>query len=419
MSQKRLFIVIGLSLVGAAIAVTLLLHHFGEGGAAAVCGEGGGCDLVSQSRYASLAGIPLASFGLAVYLALAAWLLVAVVAAEAPRLAMAGAAFFVCAASLGFDVWLLALQAFQIGAFCPLCLATYAVNLAACVALWPARSAFLDLGALRSNGPGRIALVGGVLSAFAFGSSVVGITLALSERASGRQSALLGAEATQLKEALDDPQKFEQYQRQKAIAEFDASEPLTIAYDGVPLKGTEDAPISVVEYSDFLCPYCQSLAGAFDEYLAASGGRVKVFFKHYPLDPECNPAIEGTGHSGSCGLARGAICAGAQGRFWEYHDAIFAKSLQAPGEADFERLAREVGLDLDSFSACLVDDHTRRRLAADIDEGRRVGVSSTPTVLVSGKLLPRLNDFARVVDHESERLGLEISEGPGHEGHGH
>ena len=411
---------IGLTLVGAALAVTLLLHHFGEGGLAAVCGEGGGCDVVGQSSYATIAGVPLASFGLAAYLALAAWLLVAVVVPDASRLPMAGAAFFVFGASLGFDLWLLGLQAFQIGAFCSLCLATYGVNLAACAVLWPARSAFLGLGALRGDVSGRVALVGGVMSAFAFGSSVIGITLALSERSAGREGALLGEQATRMKEALDDPQKFEQYQQEKSIGEFDAGEVLAVAYDGVPRKGDDAAPISIVEYSDFQCPYCRSLAGAFDDYLPASGGRVKLFFKHYPLDPECHSEVKGTGHAGSCGLARGAICADGQGRFWEYHDAIFAKPLEKPGEADLRRLAREVGLDSGEFSACLGDEATRQRLAADIDEGRRFGVNSTPTVLVNGKRLPRLNDFTKIVDHESERLGLTVPEASvGHEGHDH
>ena len=330
---------------------------------------------------------------------------------------MAGVAFFAFAASLGFDVWLLGLQAFQIGAYCPLCVATYVVNFAACAALWPARSAFLDLGVLRKDGLGRVALVGGVLSAFAFGSSVVGITLALSERSAGRQRALLGEESARLKEALDDPQKFEQYQLDKSIREFDASETLAVAYADVPVRGPEAAPISVVEYSDFLCPYCRSLAGAFENYLSASAGRVKLFFKHYPLDPECNSAVQGTGHAGSCGLARGAICAAAQGRFWEYHDAIFAKPLQKPDEADLKRLAREVGLDLGAFSACLVDENTRQRLATDISEAQRFEVSSTPTVLINGKHLPRLNDFARVIDHESERLGLPVPQSSSREGH--
>ncbi len=411
---------IGLTVLGAALAVTLLLHHFGEGSVAAVCGEGGGCDAVSQSPYATIAGVPLASFGLAAYLALAAWLLVAVVVPDRSRLPMAGAAFFVFAASLGFDVWLLGLQAFQIGEFCSLCLATYGVNLAACAVLWPARSAFLGLGALRGDGSGRVALVGGVLSAFAFGSSIVGITLALSERSAGREGALLGEQATRMKEALDDPQKFEQYQQEKSVGEFDAGEVLVVDYAGVPRKGDDAAPISIVEYSDFLCPYCRSLASAFDNYLPASGGRVKLFFKHYPLDPECNSDVTGTGHAGSCGLARGVICADAQERFWEYHDAIFAKPLQKPGEADLKRFAREVGLDSEAFSACLAAKATRQRLAADIDEGRRFGITSTPTVLVNGKRLPRLNDLTRIVDHESGRLGLAVPENAaGHEGHDH
>jgi uncharacterized membrane protein len=109
----------------------------------ALCGEGmeTGCALVSRSRYASLAGVPLAALGLAFYASLAVLALLCLVAATDTARRLAGAAFGLVALALAADLALLGLQAFAIGAYCRLCLATYAVNAALLAALWPALAA--------------------------------------------------------------------------------------------------------------------------------------------------------------------------------------------------------------------------------------------------------------------------------------
>jgi hypothetical protein len=213
-------------------------------------------------------------------------------------------------------------------------------------------------------------------------------------------------QARRLQEILDDPRKLDQYFADKALAEFERSPVRDLQLDGVPHKGPADASIKVVEYSDFLCPYCRSLAAAFNDFLPRTSNRLALFFKNYPLDKECNPGVSRTVHPGACWLALGAVCAQEQGRFWPYHDKVFSTDLHQAAGPDAVRLATEAGLDQSAMEACLVSERAKQRLAADIGEAARAGVQATPTLFVNGKQLPRINDFVNTLNKEAARLGL-------------
>lgn len=425
MDKKRLAIAIVLSLLGAAVSGVLLLQHHGEPSAlsavAEACGAGeaGGCDRVNQSPWSKLGGVPLAAVGVGFYLSLAGLSVLALQAGDAAP-AAARVAWTLLALALVVDVVLLGLQAFSIGAFCRLCLATYALNAAAFYTLWPARSAAL----LSASPAGKLLGYGWGLSTLALALFVLAGNSTLRERAERRASSLLGTPATQappgsaqaeidrLKGILDDPHKYEEYQQQKAMSEFEAARPQEIGLQAVPHKGPADARIKVVEYSDFLCPFCQRIAGAFGEFLPQARGRVSVHFKNFPLDKSCNPALQHDIHPGACLLAKGAICANAQGRFWDYHDKVFSAPPPKPDRDRVVAIAAAAGLDAGLLGACLEAPETTARLGAEIAEAQRVGVNSTPSIFINGKRLPRLNDFLLAVEKESVRLGLPPIEAP-------
>jgi protein-disulfide isomerase len=117
---------------------------------------------------------------------------------------------------------------------------------------------------------------------------------------------------------------------------------------------------------------------------------VKIHYKHFPLDVTCNIQVGRTVHGGACDLARGGICAADSGRFWEYHDKVFARPWESAlaTREDVLRIGDSVGLDRARFGACLDSAPTRGRLAADIEEGWRIGVESTPTIVLNGRKLP-------------------------------
>jgi protein-disulfide isomerase len=148
------------------------------------------------------------------------------------------------------------------------------------------------------------------------------------------------------------------------------------------------------------------VAGAFAGYLPQTRGQVAVYFKNYPLDPECNINVKQTGHPGACLLALGGLCAQEQGKFWAYHDRVFGQELSSVQPRDVARIAAEAGLDAPAFDACFSAPRTRERLAAEIAEGRRAGVQATPTLYINGRKLPRLNDFTATVDKELQKKGL-------------
>jgi protein-disulfide isomerase/uncharacterized membrane protein len=429
-SRRRLGAIL-LLLVGALFAALLLMQHHGEPGAVGavneLCGNGqtSGCEVVAQSEYSSFAGIPLAALGLLFYLSLLALLLLAPSAGAAAEAAAGRLALGATLLALALDLVLLGLQGFVIKAFCRLCLATYAVNAVVAVALWPARRLKGGPAAL-----GRLAFTAWAIAAAGIASGVFAWNGALVARAANRAGTLLGSPATaaavttggdealraevqRLRESLDDPQKYQEYLTAKSEREFGAATVQSFELAGVPVKGPADARIQVVEFSDFLCPFCRAIAGAFKDFLPQSQGRVSVRFKNYPLDQECNVHMKNTVHVGACWLARGGICAQQQGRFWAYHDRIFDKPLREAAKADVVKLASEAGLDAASLGACLDAPGTDARLKAEIEEAERAGVKATPTLFLNGKKLPRVNDFLVMVEKESTRLGLPPLAKPG------
>ncbi len=418
MTSKRLLAALALLVVGACLSAALLLEHRGQplGAVARLCGAAGatsGCETVSRSTWAAPLGVPLAAVGLAFYAVLALFLGLARVDA-AHAAAAARLAWLLIALALVGDLALLAVQAFSIGAYCTLCLLTYAVNAALLALLWPARAAALQPLAA----PGARTLVAGTLLAGLMAIAAVAASdRALVARQPSADSALgftgtlaeAQARIRTLQDTLDNPEKLQQYLSDKALATFDAAPVQQIDVVTPAVLGPRQAPLQVVTYSDFLCPYCRSLANGLRGLLPRTNGRVAVVFKHYPLDQSCNPTLSRMVHPGACWLARGAVCAQEQGRFEAFHDKVFGSEPRGtPDEAQVRRLAQESGLDVARFNGCLASPQSLARVSADIQEGQRVGVQGTPTVLVNGRLLPSLDLLGRVLEREASRQGAPL-----------
>jgi protein-disulfide isomerase/uncharacterized membrane protein len=458
-TAPRLGIVLLLVLIGAGMSGLLLLQHHGEASAVSavnqVCGDGttSGCETVARSAWSSVRGVPLAAVGLAFYLSLAAGLVLALASPVAVRQPIAGAILVLLAAALAVDLFLLGVQVVAIKAYCGLCLATYVLNAAGIALLLPARGAVAQLSGAATGGEGRLACWSWMLTALGLAGAVVAAEGALRARAELRAATILGsplplarppatppvpepsasapaptvlppsakavaggaaegdaahwrAEALRLQGILDDPQKLDAYFTEKAAQEYAHAKVESLSLEEVPSKGPAGAPVQVVEFSDFLCPYCRSLAGALQGFLPQSGNRLQLYYKNYPLDQSCNPHLKASAHPGACNLALGGICASEQGKFWAYHDKVFGAQLQEPQAADAARLAGEAGLDSGAVQACMASPGTRGRLAAQIEEAHRTGVQATPTLFINGKKLPRINDFVQMVDKEARAKGF-------------
>lgn len=173
------------------------------------------------------------------------------------------------------------------------------------------------------------------------------------------------------------------------VAEFD--------YKDGNIHGKEDAVIKIVEFSDFQCPYCSRVPGPLKEVVEHYKGKAAVYFKHFPLSfhKEAKPAAIAT------------LCAKREGKFWEYHDAIFAgqKKLRGATEETFVEFANTAGVrGTAKFIACLKDPSVAKLVEKDMAEGRTAGVRGTPSLYINGrKFSPtgsgyNLKAFTSVID---------------------
>lgn len=436
----RLAATLVLALVNAALSAALLMQHHGHPRASAavgqVCGTGAesGCETVARSPYSEVRGVPVAAIGLAFALSLSLLAALGLLGGPETRATAAGMALVTLFLALAAAVVLLGVQIFLIKAFCKLCVLTYAVNALALMLLLPARRRGATLGTGMRYPEGRVAMAGWGLGSLAAVAAVLAFDMALAARAGahgpasplGRSAASYaspapaGSEAQRyqeearvaqeqtrrLQEILDDPKKLEEYFAEKASREYEQGPVQNFNLKGAPFKGPGSAPIRVVEFSDFLCPYCRSIAGAFSSYLPQSANRVVLYFKNYPLEQSCNPNVTRTVHPGACNLALGAVCAQDQGKFWAYHDRVFEAPPSNPGISDVVALATTAGLDGGALAGCMNGSSARDRLAAEIQEAKQARVDATPTVFINGRRLPRINDFVQTVDREAVKIGL-------------
>jgi protein-disulfide isomerase len=156
-----------------------------------------------------------------------------------------------------------------------------------------------------------------------------------------------------------------------------------------PSIGPAGAPITVIEYSDFQCPYCKIGAYAMHAAMNSHPGQVLIEFRNFPLDAACNPEIQHSAHPVACEAARVAICAHQCGKFEAMHDGFFDKQSKfMPGFP--LTLAKNLGIagsnasEISGFESCLVSPETSQIVQKDISEGILLGVKSRRHSLLTG-----------------------------------
>ncbi|MDX2170725.1 MAG: thioredoxin domain-containing protein [Deltaproteobacteria bacterium] len=170
----------------------------------------------------------------------------------------------------------------------------------------------------------------------------------------------------------------------------DPKQTYTIPVGDSPAKGPADAPITIVEFSDYQCPYCARAEPLIREAVAAYPQQTRVVFKHYPL-----VSI----HPQAMNAALAATAAGRQGKFWEMHEKLFANQ-RALAPEQVREYARQLNLDLARFDADLASDEVKNAVRQDIALAGRLGVRGTPTIFVNGRLLQNrsLDGFREIID---------------------
>jgi protein-disulfide isomerase len=141
-----------------------------------------------------------------------------------------------------------------------------------------------------------------------------------------------------------------------------------------PTLGKTNAPVTLVEFSDFQCPYCQAAAPTLKQVAEKFGDKVQIVYRQFPivsLHPYAPKAAEAS------------LCANEQGKFWELHDAMFSNQ-QKLSVSDLKQTARRLGIDGKKFDACLDAGRYVEQVQNDMKEGQRVGVTGTPAMFING-----------------------------------
>ncbi len=163
--------------------------------------------------------------------------------------------------------------------------------------------------------------------------------------------------------------------------------------DDDPAKGDPDAPVTIVEFSDFQCPYCrkfyqETLPLIEERYI--STGKVRMVYRDFPLGF----------HEYAQKAAEAGECADEQGKFWEYHDRLFQTDDLSVD--NLKKIAADIGLDAQQFNSCLDSGKYASEVQKDVSDGRKLGVSGTPTFFINGKKIVGAQPFS-VFEREIEQ----------------
>ncbi len=165
-----------------------------------------------------------------------------------------------------------------------------------------------------------------------------------------------------------------------------------------PFLGKEDAQVEIVVFSEFQCPHCSRLGPLFEQILENNPETVKIAYKNFPI----------RGHNNAKPAAQAALAAHEQGKFWEYHDELYANMHQLSAKKYLE-IAENLGLDLEKFKKDQASPAVIKHLQMDLQDAQQAGVRGTPTIFINGRKLKQRNlvSVQKLIDEELERLGKE------------
>jgi predicted DsbA family dithiol-disulfide isomerase len=165
---------------------------------------------------------------------------------------------------------------------------------------------------------------------------------------------------------------------------------------GAPSKGPEYAPVTIVKFEDYQCPFCKQVQATLTELLSQYNGKIRLVHKDLPLDsihPQARQAAEA------------ARCADELGKFWSYHDLLYANSPNVSRE-NLKSYAKQVGLDVNTFDRCLGSGRFKAPVQQDLIDGAQLGVTGTPTFFINGRVISGhqpLEIFEAIIDEELGR----------------
>ncbi len=367
MKKGKINLLILFSLLGLGVSLYLTIHHFKilthgfTGPSFCTWSDKFDCDVVNMSSYAKLGPLPVAGMGLIFYFYLTLVSIYARILPENQKTTLA-LAFILSLPSLLFSIYLGAVSSFILHTWCILCISLYVIS-------------FLIFGLLYSIEEFKLSQIGTFMKQIKvpqilFALVVMGLSLFI-------------LYSNENKYAAD----FEDFDH-KAYLDFFYAQPVlpNVEVKGHPLFGKEGAPITIVEFSDFECPYCKKAALNLKPHLKEFQKDVAFYYFTYPLDKSCNPYMQRELHEHACDAAKAALCAQDQGKFWPYHDLLFENQPKFTAE-QLKGYAQRTGLDIKKWEDCLQSEETKNKILSSIEAGKAVNLQGTPYVIFNGRVL--------------------------------
>ena len=316
------------------------------------------CDTVSQSPYSVFWGVPVPVWGVIGFLFFLSFLPFAY-HFEARSKRIWPILFIIALTYSIYSLVLATISSFVIKSYCIFCLFSFAITFALLFYTWLVRRRFDDerlTAALKKDWRyllDRKKKVSGVLTSFLLILILVGLY-------------------------------YPTYWYFKPPA-LTTDLPFGVTEDGHPWIGAENAPLVITEYADYLCFQCNKTHYYLRRLLANYPGRIKLIHHHFPMDDTVNPLVKKSVHIGSGDLAKLAIYAGTQNKFWQMNDYLFSTA-RTRDKLELKAVADAVGLDAGELALSLHHPWVRSQLLKDITEGLKAGVRGTPTFVVNSQV---------------------------------
>jgi protein-disulfide isomerase/uncharacterized membrane protein len=387
MDVKKQIIALTVCVLSIANFIYLSLHHFelrmGISGGQSVCNisQTFNCDTAAASSFSTFLSIPVAIWGLVGQIFLALLLIICLTGLNQNRPRVFNYSFYLSVVFAAVSVLMLSISVFQLGSFCPFCMVAYALSLVQAGILFTLRSDsgfFEDLKDLLSSHK-WVAIMGIA-------------TLASSWLVNAMMLDNFGGSKIQ-------PYIIESVENWKVnpTMVFDETTGLTTS--------KEPAKMTIVEFADFKCPHCKIASPTIHAFMHSRSG-VKVIFKPFPLDADCNSVIQRGGDELRCQFPAAVFCAEELKQSgWKLHDWIFDNQEKwfAPANRSdvVKSMAEVVGLSSEELDKCISSEPIKARVKSNALEGSVAKIQGTPAIFVNGKKLDRgqfLSVLERVYD---------------------
>ncbi len=345
------------------------------------------CDAVSTSSYSEIFGIPISWLGVLFYLCVLGMALFAIFSKKDRRSSIAVSWFMACA-SIAYSLFLAYVSYVILDVFCIECFGMYVANALLFVFLFVAlgmgineipkiiksylRAVFRKATSLEFK-PALYSHAAAILVVFAVG--VLG---------------LAGVQAEN-KRSMGDVKTEElvRFYNEGSLYKIDVN-------PAWPVWGNPNAKTTIIEFSEYQCPFCKLAAFNVKPFLQEYKDDVRYYFVHYPLDNSCNASLDRPMHPMACASAKASYCAQKNGDFWSYHDDVF-RNQQKINKSLLIELAERRGWNKDEFEACMNSEEADKRIKEDIATANSIYVNATPTILLNGKVMKywKFPDFLR------------------------